>query len=152
MLTVLLDVYFPLLLQSPSTWNVLRRLSKSLTQLVRSSAALKSLMGPLTAFARLSADLAQVSEHSSAVPVRKGATRSEEGREVNLRRTALAAVDLGSAPIGVKETGGGVGHANLLAAKTAHKTGEARKGDSVRVKAMQESALVGAYTVERLAF
>ncbi|PWN42029.1 hypothetical protein IE81DRAFT_366919 [Ceraceosorus guamensis] len=158
MLTVLLDVYFPLLLQSPTTWSVLTRLSKTLSQLLRSSNALKNLLGPLSAFQRLSSDLSHISKfspnqhHPQHHAAAANASVTESERQTSARRTAVAAVDLRSAPTGVKETGGGLGHANLIAAKTAHRTGEARKGDSVRVKAIQESALVGPYTVERLAF
>lgn len=122
----LLDTYFPLLLQTPSTYNALGRLSRSLSTHLTACAQLTSLRGPLAAFAKLEADQ---KERAARELSERAARRARGGREARQAKHTAA--------VGLSETGGGLG--------------KRQAPISIRAKEYEASALVGPYSVERLA-
>lgn len=122
--TLLLDAYFPLLLQTPSTHALLASLGRSLSLHLAACSQLSTLRGPLAAFARLEADTAALREKEAA----GRALRRQRGlREAKAARQ--------SAAVGVSETGGGLG---------------AQPERSARSQKYEASALVGPYVAEAL--
>jgi len=122
--TLLLDAFFPLLLQTASTHALLASLGRSLSLHLASCTQLSTLRGPLAAFARLEADTAALREKEAA----SRALRRQRGlREAKAARQSAAA--------GVSETGGGLG---------------TQPERSARSQKYEASALVGPYVAEAL--
>lgn len=126
----LVDVYFPLLLNSPAAMPALQALSKPLALHLGTCEQLSMLRGPLDAFARVEADR-KLAEQEAVAAAAAAARRHRDPRVA--RRAAAPAGGLVEAK---SETGGG--------ASTMGPT------KSARLHALETSALVGPYSVETL--
>ncbi|PWN27691.1 hypothetical protein BDZ90DRAFT_279470 [Jaminaea rosea] len=125
----LIDVYFPLLLNSPSSLPALRALEKPLAVHLGTCEQLSLLRGPLDAFARVEADRKLAAEYEATV---RHAQQQQRHRDPRIARRAAAEG-------GVEEksqTGGGATVAGAM--------------KSARLQALENSALVGPYSVETL--
>lgn len=131
--TDIIDVYFPLLLSTPSSQGTLRMLFKTLSWHLSACDQMSVLRGPLDAFAKVDADRKQAEALEATGP---GAARwlSQGYRDGRVGRAASStAMDLLPSK---SQTGGG-----------ATQCGDKR---SARLHAFESSALVGPYSVEVL--
>ncbi|PWN21600.1 hypothetical protein BCV69DRAFT_175277 [Microstroma glucosiphilum] len=126
----LIDVYFPLLLNTPSMHGSLHSLSKALSAHLALCTSLSTLRGPLDAFTRLDTDRKRLQEESA----RRIAV--QRARDPRAAKSLKASAGQAGAVQARSETGGGLGMEGL--------------GKTVRLHALESSALVGPYTLESL--
>lgn len=126
----LIDVYFPLLLNTPSMHRSLHSLSKALSAHLTLCTSLNTLRGPLDAFTRLDTDRRRLQEESAR---RIAVQRARDPRAAKLMKASAGQAGAVQAR---SETGGGLGMEGL--------------GKTVRLHALESSALVGPYTLESL--
>lgn len=136
-----LDVFFPLLLNTPSSQRSLARLAKVLALHVSACDQLSTLRGPLQAFARFEADRARLAaEEERRQSERKAATTGGR-RGMATSSVVTTATNGAGAEISAKaQTGGGMDV----------ESSAVRQKKSARLQAFESSALVGPYTVEVL--
>lgn len=126
----LVDVYFPLMLNTPSAHRSLRALSQAIGMHLSLCDELSQLRGPLDAYARLESDRRRVAEE---VNRRMAAERFRDPRKARMATAAAAAAGTSSR---AAEIGGGMQVPDL--------------NKSARLRAYEASALVGPHTVEVL--
>lgn len=125
--TDLIDIYFPLLLNTSSTHRSLRALSQAIEAHLTVCEDLSNLRGPLDAYAKLESDRQQLAEEIT----RRAAM--ERYRDPRKARPASAAAQQTT---GRAEIGGGMQLPDV--------------NKSARLQAFEASALVGPHTVETL--
>lgn len=139
--TDLIDIYFPLLLNTPTAHRSLHALSQAITAHLILCDELSMLRGPLDAYARLESDRKRVTEEMNR---RAAVEKFRDPRQAraaaaggNANAGAGAATGANAQPLQARaETGGGMGVPDL--------------GKSARLRAFEASALVGPHTVETL--
>ncbi|PWY98227.1 hypothetical protein BCV70DRAFT_202015 [Testicularia cyperi] len=137
-----MDTFFPLLISTASSYQVLRALSKTISSYVGMVSGLRTLEAPLSAFAKLDQELTlelrRAQQLSRAAgqpqPLSSGGTMISSGN-MKVSTSAKTPANLLRA-----ETGGGLGI--RLGTQTTQK--------SRRLESFEQSMLVGAYSLERL--
>ncbi|EPQ30118.1 uncharacterized protein PFL1_02235 [Pseudozyma flocculosa PF-1] len=139
--TDLLDTYFPLLISTPLTHELLRSLSKTIQLHLSGLNSLITLGAPLSAFAKLEEEKRVESLRAAAASAARGGAAhvGPGGAAMSAGNMKVAAGGKGAAAARA-ETGGGLGIG--LGTEGVQKTR--------RAEAREESMLVGAYALERL--
>ncbi|CAO1617230.1 unnamed protein product [Sympodiomycopsis kandeliae] len=125
--TDLVDIYFPLLLNTTSTHRSLRALSQAITAHLTVCDDLNDLRGPLDAYAKLESDRQQLAEEIARRSAMERFRDPRKSRPASQQQQQLGAR---------AETGGGMQLPDI--------------NKSARLRAFEASALVGPHTVETL--
>ena len=136
----MLDTYFPLLLNSPSTHALLGDLSKTVETHLSGLNSLITLGGPLSAFAKLHEEQEIAERRAKAASKMNGLQNVAAGGVAASAGNVKVSGGGKGAAAARAETGGGIGIT----------LGTAGAAKTRRTVAMEESMLVGAYSLERL--